>query len=441
MITYGALVLVAVLSTWLVTVRVVSLEARREGLRGFTGTIEAVESDLALLTKLARDPRQLADIPLPVIVYNENGTVIANSLTGYEVSVNRGQDGIVTVTMDRRSDKGIERSNIQYPRGILLPATGSDSLFVVPLPPADSISIATNLDTSGLTLMRVLGVSTAVLALIALVGISNGIFRPVRELEAVAGRIASGDFDARATVLRNDELGSLAVAMNEMASRLGEAERLRRSVASEIAHELRTPLTNIKVQIEAIKDGLVDPTEGLSALAEDSGLLERLVEDLHTLTLADSGQLPLHPEPVGALPAITRAVRAVDPDGGKRIGVESPEDALVHVDPVRFQQVLRNLLHNALQHSPSPGTVSVRCTESDGRVFFEISDSGPGIPVEFRDLVFERFYRVDESRARKSGGTGLGLSIVRRITELSGGSVELVDSSAGALFRVTLPSV
>ena len=223
---------------------------------------------------------------------------------------------------------------------------------------------------------------------------------------------------------------------------------LRRNLMADIAHELRTPLTGMQGAVEAMQDG-VFPTdaENLAALHTQVLLLNRLVDDLRTLANAEAGQLRLEKAPVELVELCRRQVSALQFHAAERsINLEvvaPPEPLWVDADSQRLNQVLLNLLDNALRHTPNAGTVAVQIHGSVTELFLTVTDSGPGIPVAELPSVFDRFYRGDRSRNRGTGGTGLGLAIARQLIEAHGGRI-WVDSpppgvSHGTEFGLMLP--
>jgi two-component system sensor histidine kinase BaeS len=230
-----------------------------------------------------------------------------------------------------------------------------------------------------------------------------------------------------------------------MADAVARSEALRRGLVADVAHELRTPLTNLRCQIEAVQDGLQPAdTATLQSLHEETLLLARLVGDLQDLALAEGGQLPLHRASVSVTAAVDAALAAIRPIAAAR-GVVLEADVAaalaVDADRERLAQVLRNLLANALTHTPGGGRIRVSGRRVSGEVAVEVSDTGDGIAPEHLAHVFDRFYRSDPSRARRTGGAGLGLAIVRQLVEAHGGRVAVAsEPGAGTRFTFTLPA-
>jgi signal transduction histidine kinase len=281
-------------------------------------------------------------------------------------------------------------------------------------------------------------------ALLLTASLSRGIVGPVEALTLAARRMERGDLSQRVRVRARDEIGELAHAFNAMADSLNVSEQLRRQMVTDIAHELRTPLTNIRGYLEAVRDGVVSPRpEVINSLYEESLLLNRLVDDLQELALAESGQLGLRRQACAVGEIAERALAALPPQmaGGPALRLELPADLpLVDADPERIGQVLRNLVTNAQHHTLPDGCITVSARARAGEVEIAVSDTGSGIASEHLPYVFERFYRADPARARTSGGAGLGLAIVKQLVLAHGGQVAASSRpGAGATFTFTLP--
>jgi two-component system sensor histidine kinase BaeS len=272
------------------------------------------------------------------------------------------------------------------------------------------------------------GGGALVVALVLGALLVRGITRPLRQLSAASRSIAAGDLDTRVPVRSSDEIGQLAAAFNHMAADLAHAEEARRQQAADIAHELRTPLTIIQGHLEALADGIFSAdAQNLDPALDQARLLARLVEDLRTLSLAEAGQLALNPVRTGVggwVSGVVAGFRALAADREVTLGMEIADDLPpVRVDPGRMAQVLGNLLDNALRHTPEGGQVAVRAARGDGGVVVSVSDTGPGVPPDHLLHLFDRFWRGDPSRSRRTGGSGLGLAIARRIVEAHGGRI------------------
>ena len=289
------------------------------------------------------------------------------------------------------------------------------------------------------------GLLAVAIALIITFFMSRRILAPVKALTLTARRLGKGDFSQRIEFKDKGEVGELAHAFNSMADDLERAEELRRNMVADVAHELRTPLSNIQGYLEAISDGVVTPDVAtLHALFEEVTLLSRLVNDLQELALADAGELKLLPQAADVSELINQAVAAVQAQAAAK-GVSVSTDLPAQLPPVnidshRISQVLRILLENAVAHTAGGDTITVAARQQDNRVEISVADTGEGIPAEDLPNIFERFYRVDKSRARTAGGSGLGLSIARKLVELHGGRIEVKsEPGKGSCFVFTLP--
>jgi signal transduction histidine kinase len=310
-------------------------------------------------------------------------------------------------------------------------------------------------------------VAAGAAALMLTLAFSRRILGPIEALTAAARTMEQGDLSRRVAVAGHDEIGELGRAFNAMADGLARQERLRRNMVTDVAHELRTPLTNIRGYLEALRDGVARPEKALLASLHDEALLlNRLVDDLQDLALAEAGQLRLEPQRASLHEIADQAAGALRPTlEAKQLKLQialPPDLPDVWADPERVGQVLRNLLNNAILHTPEGGSITLCAAQetNDQRpptnddantpqsfvvrrssfVILKVIDSGPGIAHEHLANVFDRFYRADRSRARATGGAGLGLAIVKQLVEAHGGRVwASAVPGQGACISFTLP--
>ncbi len=244
------------------------------------------------------------------------------------------------------------------------------------------------------------------------------------------------------------EIDDLAQSFNAMADSLVLADQQRRQLTADVAHELRTPLSIIKGRLEGIQDGVYQPTpEQVSTLLGETALLERMIEDLRVLAMADAGQLPLYPEPMNPIDLLYDVADSFEVESNERgvaITVAAPEHLPeLYADPQRIAQVMGNLVSNALRHTPAGGalTLAVEAPEDEPvGLRFSVSDTGAGIAPDDLPHIFDRFWRADRARSRSSGGAGLGLAIVRRIVEAHAGTIWATSSiGKGTTITFTLP--
>jgi signal transduction histidine kinase len=263
------------------------------------------------------------------------------------------------------------------------------------------------------------------------------------ELIEASNKVADGDFSARVEVKGPPELRTLLHGFNSMAERLEVNDRQRRNMFADVSHELRTPLTVIQGNVEGILDGMYPADETrLKSILEETQILSRLVEDLRTLSLAESGALQLKKESTDLAELIRDTVAGFETQAKeKNVSLEIILDSMeeVTVDPQRVREVLSNLIGNALRYTPSQGVVKVGLVESgtgaEKEALLFVEDNGPGIESADLPHVFERFYKSSDS-----GGMGLGLSIARFLVEAHGGKI-WAESTAGqgAKISFTLP--
>jgi signal transduction histidine kinase len=328
-------------------------------------------------------------------------------------------------------------------------------------PTSTQLSLPTILAIFGVVSVATLALSSVfALAAAGSVGylLARRLARRLEGLAAAADGLAAGDLTRRAREDSGDELGQLAARFNAMADRLGasiaalaserdraeQALRARRELVANVSHELRTPLATLRAHL----DTLAGDARGadLHALQRETERLSTLVDDLFTLSRADAGALPLTPEPLDLAAALRETVERFAPLAQRERRVtlllQAADDLpAVRADRARLDQVLGNLLRNALRYTPEGGLVAVEAQREGEAVRVTVADTGPGIPPEDLPHLFERFYRGgDPARARDAGGAGLGLAIVRELVEAMGGRVA-VDSAPGegSRFSITLP--
>ncbi|MEL7632689.1 HAMP domain-containing sensor histidine kinase [Sporomusa sphaeroides] len=278
--------------------------------------------------------------------------------------------------------------------------------------------------------------------------LARSITVPLRKLNQAAAQIAEGHFGQKVLVESKDEVGQLANAFNHMTEVLAINNRLRRQLLVDVAHELKTPLTVIQGNLEGMIDGVVARDSGqLHSLLDETKQLNRMIKDLRELSLAEAGQLSLEKEPADLCQLLTRAVNMLKPLAEEKdiaIQVIAPQLVMADIDIQRLNQVVYNLLTNAIRYTPPGGeiTVELRETAEAGSCWRQIAiqDTGQGIPAEHLPHIFNHFYRVNAARDRRSGGSGIGLAIVKRLVELHGGKI-IVESQLGkgSIFYVYLP--
>lgn len=289
----------------------------------------------------------------------------------------------------------------------------------------------------------VLGAAGAIaVALLIGVLLARTISRPVRELTTATHMVAQGELGHQVPVRRQDELGELAISFNQMSADLARSTDSRRQMTADIAHELRTPLSLIMGYTEALSDGKLEGTpETFDILHEEAQHLNRLVDDLRTLSLVDAGELSLNRRlvrPQALLQRVATAYAAQAKAQGVSLVVEVDGDtADVDVDPDRMVQVLGNLVTNAMRHTPAGGGIVLSAEPRRDSVVLAVRDSGAGIAPEHLPHIFDRFYRGDQSRHQEGGESGLGLAIAKSIVEAHSGRIS-VASTPGVGTTVTI---
>ena len=289
------------------------------------------------------------------------------------------------------------------------------------------------------------GLIAIAIALVMTFFLSRKILAPVITLTSAARRLGRGDLSQRVRLKDKGEMGELAQAFNSMAGDLERTEQLRQNMVADAAHELRTPLSNIRGYLEAIRDGIKKPdADTIRSIDEEATLLSQLVDDLQALSLAEAGELKLDRQAENITKLTKQAVAAKQTQAiakGVSISTEmSKKLPSVNVDSRRIGQVLHNLLENAIAHTAKSGSIVVVAQKKNNWVKVSVTDTGEGIPAEDLPSIFERFYRVDKSRARATGGSGLGLTIAKRLVEAHGGKIEAQSElGKGSCFSFTIP--
>ncbi|WP_191968528.1 ATP-binding protein [Cellvibrio sp. KY-GH-1] len=291
--------------------------------------------------------------------------------------------------------------------------------------------------------LLVLVIATLVATLFA-----RRISRPLMTLAQKAHALASGDYSQKIPVTSRDEIGQVCNSFNQLSEALAANQQSRALWVADISHEMRTPLSVLKVQIEAMQDGIRPANAENLALLYDKALgLSKLIDDLFELSLSDVGALSYHKQTINLVPLLKTCIehfQAKAQQAGLRLQdqLDHQHSIWISADRDRLQQLFSNLLENSFRYTHSPGAVSVALTTRATHVEITIDDSPPGIAPDQYEKVFERLYRVENSRSRQTGGAGLGLAICKNIVEAHQGTISANESALGGLqIRINLPLV
>ncbi len=275
--------------------------------------------------------------------------------------------------------------------------------------------------------------------------LARGIVRPLQQIAQGSQRIAAGHYDERVTVPDSEELALVATNFNQMAEALAEIEAQRIALIGNVSHELRTPLTGIEGYLEGVMDGVLpNDTETFAQMYQEVRRLRRLVNDLQDLSKVEAKQIALQLQSFDVVPVIERVINQLHPQTlaqNQTLETNTPATAMVYADPDRTAQVLLNLIGNAIRYTPEGGRVTVSLNLTPKLAEITIQDNGVGIPADALPYIFERFFRVDRSRARGSGGSGIGLTISRHLAWAMGGELTAESDGVGqgSTFRFSLP--
>ena len=282
------------------------------------------------------------------------------------------------------------------------------------------------------------------LALLLGILLARTLTRPVKELTAATRAVARGELEQRVPVRSADELGELARSFNQMSADLARANQAQRQMTADIAHDLRNPLTVIGGYLESLRDEVLKPTpERFETMYAEVQRLQSLVEDLRTLSLADAGELKIRRQRISCSELLEQIAAVYEHQAEQqkvRLTVEvEPAAAEINVDPERMEQVLGNLVGNALRYTPQGGKIRLSAKQDTGRVILGVEDNGSGIHPDALPHIFERSYRSDPSRSED--GSGLGLAIAKSIVEVHGGSIHAESRlGQGSLFLISIPA-
>ncbi len=298
-----------------------------------------------------------------------------------------------------------------------------------------------------MTTASVLGtLITAIVALLAGYWFSRRLTTPLQRMTSAIRNITAGELETKLPIESKDEFGEVSMAFNEMSTQLARTETARTHLVADVAHELRIPLTIMKGQLELIQQGVkkADP-EALLPIHDEVVRLTRLVQDLHQLSLAEVGKLPLQKTPTDLKQLLARIVHNFEIDideRGLQVSLTSDlaDDVKADIDPDRITQVFVNLLGNAVRYIQDGGSIELSLKRDGDFILTTVSDTGPGIDQEHLEHIFDRFYRADDDRSRETGGTGLGLAIAKEYVESHHGHIDVNSiKGQGTTFRVWLP--
>ncbi len=341
---------------------------------------------------------------------------------------------------------GVTEITLSMKHVIPLQAAGQEIGYVMLLPSIGERNVREQLSGQGFAglVWKSAAVWLVLVTLIAMVATSlllRRSLRPLNLLTNAANELQQGKIPDKLNENQDREFSKLIGAFNSAAASIAQTETMRKQLISDIAHELRTPLTNIKGQLEAAKLGLAAPDrEMIDLLRSETQLLERLVEDFQQLALSDAGQLKVNLRPMPICESLAGIVHSLINATDAKLSTQLQGDGWVLSDEDRLKQVFGNLIDNATQYAGQDCHIYVSTKIESDFVAIHFSDNGPGIEPQHRPFIFERFYRAEKSRSRRTGGSGLGLAIVKSLVEALQGTIEYLEKPGmGAAFVIRLP--
>lgn len=380
----------------------------------------------------------LANTP-PLNFYSHSMKLIDTTGTVVLDSGKTGSD--VPLPPDWRTASTRVEVNGQTVAYALFPSTNTQPAFR-PNGPSPDVQFRERVMSSALMSAGI----AALIALILGVLLARTLTRPVRELTLATEAMARGQLGQQVVVRSRDEIGELAHSFNQMNADLARASQLRKQMTADLAHDLRTPLSILRGYTEGLQDGRLQGAPRLYTIMHgEVEHLQRLVDDLRILSLADAGELPINRRAVDPAALLERTglayiVQAEEQGIGLRVDAEE-ELPSVEVDTDRMTQVLNNLVSNALRYT-TEGEIVLAARADTERVYLQVRDTGSGIPAEDMPFIFDRFYRADKSRQRSTSDTssGLGLAITKAIVEAHGGTIAVAPAEGGGtVFTIALP--
>lgn len=399
---------------------------------------------------------QASELDVRILLMDSNHMVLVdtgNKLAGHQMGMTERpyRAGVTSYWANyREGDLGNLFVITSVPRTVRSTLMGSDStdpgLQVALTVPHESLSTAWIELAPGLSLAAL---GSLIVSIGAAVFLARSITRPIRTLTSASEEIARSKYDRE--VPRQDivEIDLLAQAFNRMAKEVSQSQQSMRDFLANVSHELRTPLTSIQGFGQAMIDGTLNKPEDYKTagrvVQEESSRMHRLVDDLLYLSKIESGQLSLNVEQVNVgeiAEGCTLAFQRQTAEQDVRLSTEIEDELVILADPHRLEQVLTNMIDNAVKHTPAGGEIQVKANRYANRAQLSVTNSGSYIPPEHLSRIFERFYQIDRSRMRAGKeGSGLGLSIVKELVQLHNGSIEAQsDEKTGTVFTVSLPA-
>lgn len=399
------------------------------------GELQDELSGDASLNKVAQEIKELSvKLGAEIIIYDERGVPILTS-------------GIDRSTVDMPWCEG--PMGMRNSRTVTVPLFSEKGVVgfvgVVVNRETSLIGAARKFQQSMFYSLFIIAIFAIFSSLLIFILVSRKITKPIVEAASIANKISEGNYNIKIENIEDSEIGVLQKTLLSLAEKLKKIEERRMELASDIAHEFKTPLAVLKAHIEGIKDGIIEPTpHHLERLSEEIDRLSKLLDELKTIQMLDSNQITPKMEKINLKEFLIEMMEIYRPLAeSKNLNVKAElKDANIRADKSYLQRIFENIFLNAVNYTDSPGTITVLSYSKDGNSCFEIQDTGIGINKDELPFVFDRFYRAEGSRSRKTGGSGLGLSIVKKLTESLNGQIFIEsEPKKGTKVRVCFPEV
>ena len=363
----------------------------------------------------------------------DRSLILVNNMKLVEASLNNDEFEIGTSISEQTLNEGTKINFNGQIIGWVLVGYNTEDIFLTKFIKTFNVRL--------IYISLLIGIAGIIVAFI----LSSQMTRPLRDLIKATKNISAGNLNENVKISDIDEIGILGNSFNQMAQRLQNAEKRRQQIVADMSHELRNPLSVVQANLEGMIDGILpSKTENIEKVHQQTIILSKLIEDLRLISMAESGELRLYKQKTD-INALTQKILddfkiTIQKKNIKLETEISTTPILISIDPIRIEQVLNNIISNALRYVAKNDSIFIQIKENLKTIEIIIKDSGPGIEKNKQRYIFDRFYRVDKSRSRQEGGSGLGLSIAKELIQAHEGTISLKsDLGKGTTFTISMP--